>query len=92
MLDFNTDNLKAMIASPTDTMKTMQAVVKTNSQAIQCLDATWSPSTSTLSSGKTAMGKHRNDFPPRFQKTDFLKFDDKSNHLAFINRCESYLH
>jgi hypothetical protein len=30
------------------------------------------------------------DRPPRFQKLDFPRFDDKSDLLLFINKCESY--
>uniref|UniRef100_J3LW84 Retrotransposon gag domain-containing protein n=1 Tax=Oryza brachyantha TaxID=4533 RepID=J3LW84_ORYBR len=33
-----------------------------------------------------------NDRPPRFQKMDIPKYDDKSDPLAFINRNESYFH
>jgi len=34
--------------------------------------------------------KHHNDWPPRFQKMDFPKFDGKYDPLTFINRCKSY--
>ena len=64
MLDSDIDDLKAVIASLTDTIKTMQATVKTNSQAIQRLDVTRTPSTSRLSSGKTLPGEHTNDCHP----------------------------
>jgi hypothetical protein len=28
--------------------------------------------------------------PPRFQKLDFPRYDDKSDPMLFLSRCESY--
>jgi hypothetical protein len=34
--------------------------------------------------------QHDTDRPPRFQKLDFPRYDDKTDPLLFINRCKSY--
>jgi hypothetical protein len=36
--------------------------------------------------------QHNINRPPRFQKMDFPHFDDRSDLLFFVNRCESYFH
>jgi len=78
----NNDDVKAALASLTETLKSLQTAVESNFHAIQRLDASRPQSSS--SDAKPALGEHHNDHPPRFQKMDFLKFDGKSNPLAFI--------
>jgi hypothetical protein len=47
---------------------------------------------SSYSTGPWGFGENHGDQPPRFQKMDFPKFDDKTDPLAFLNRCESFFH
>jgi hypothetical protein len=49
-----------------------------------------SSSSSTTDRGHD--GQHHSDRPPRFQKLDFPRYDDTSDPLIFINRCELYFH
>jgi hypothetical protein len=86
----NNDDVKAAVTSLTETLKSLQTAVESNSQVIQCLYALRPPSSS--SSAKPMLGEHHNDHPPYFQRMDFLKFDGKSDPLAFINRCDSYFY
>jgi hypothetical protein len=37
-------------------------------------------------------GDHHQDWPLRFQKLDFSKYDGKTDLLVFLNRCDSYFH
>jgi hypothetical protein len=41
-------------------------------------------------SSNCAEAPHDLDRPPRFQKLDFPRYDDKTDPLLFINKCESY--
>jgi hypothetical protein len=83
-------DLKATLDTLAAAMKTLQATVEANSQAIVRLSS--EPRTSSSSSKAPAGGEHHQDRPPRFQKMDFPRYDGKSDPLIFINRCESYFH
>jgi len=82
--------LRATLDALAATLKSLQASVDANSQAIQRLNA--AQPTSSSSGNKSATGEHHQDRPPRFQKLDFPRYDGKSDPLIFINRCESYFH
>ena len=82
--------LQATLDALAATLKSLQASVDANSQAIQRLNA--AQPTSSSSGNKSATGEHHQDRPPRFQKLDFPRYDGKSDPLIFINRCESYFH
>ena len=85
------DDLKSLILALSENVKTLQAVVKGNAQAIQRLEKQPPASSSTSSDGiPKQTDEHHIDRPPRFQKMDFPKYDCKSDPLAFINQCESY--
>jgi hypothetical protein len=47
-------------------------------------------SSSETSSGGRAERQRDLDRPPKFQKLDFPRYDDKSDPMFFINKCESY--
>lgn len=80
--------IQASLEALTATIKSLQASVEANSQAIQLLNNQCTGSTS----GRTSSGEHTQDRPPRFQKLDFPWYDGKTDPLAFINRCESYFY
>ena len=82
--------LQATLDALAATLKSLQASVDANSQAIQRLNA--AQPTSSYFNYKSAFREHHQDRPPRFQKLDFLRYDGKSDPLIFINRCESYFH
>jgi hypothetical protein len=82
-------DLKATLDTLAEALKTLQASVEANSQAIQRLSADASASSFGT---KGSMGEHHQDQPPRFQKLDFPRYDGKSDPLIFINRCKSYFH
>jgi hypothetical protein len=75
------DDLQAEVAS----VKTTVAGVETKVDGIQRGASSSGPSGAPL-------GSSEHNRPLRFQKMDFLKFDGKSDPLAFINRCESFFH
>jgi hypothetical protein len=77
------DNIQAEVAN----VKKMVAGIQTKVDGLQPGASSSGPSGATPGSGE-----HYSDRPPRFQKMDFLKFDGKSDPLAFINRCESFFH
>jgi hypothetical protein len=82
-------DLKATLDTLAEALKTLQASVEANSQAIQRLSTDASASSSGT---KASMGEHHQDRPPRFQKMDFPRYNGKSDPLIFINRCECYFH
>ncbi|XP_066341688.1 uncharacterized protein [Miscanthus floridulus] len=82
--------LQATLDALAATLKSLQASVDANSQAIQLLNA--AQPTPSSSDNKSAIVEHHQDRPPRFQKLDFPRYDGKSDPLIFINRCESYFH
>ena len=83
MADPTTADLAALITKLTVTVETLQAKFEMLEQHTD---------SSSLGPRGPHGGEHHSDYPPRFQKMDFPKFDGKSDPLAFINRCESYFH
>jgi hypothetical protein len=71
-----------MLKSITTEMKTMKADMPAMQEK--------SNSSSDRDVGGHLEGPRDLDRPPRFQKLDFPRYDDKTNPMLFINKCESY--
>jgi hypothetical protein len=77
-------NLAKMIEQLTDFVAMLQSEVT----ALKCDKE----KSSLAVKGGVPDGQHHYDWPPKFQKIDFPRFDDKTDPLIFVNRCESYFH
>jgi hypothetical protein len=86
MVEPTAPDLTTIVANLAKIVETLTAKVDTLQQAV--LAITLAPSFNKASGS----GEHHNDWPPRFQKLDFPRYDGKSDPLIFINRCESYFH
>nr|CAB3494457.1 unnamed protein product [Digitaria exilis] len=75
-------DLLALIKSLTESVASLQTSVAELKQANQDMG----------SFGHQLPPGPHHDWPPRFQKLDFPRYDGKSDPLVFINRCESYFH
>ena len=82
------DDLKATVESLAKAVQSLQATVEANAKAVMAL----SSDRYSSSGSKHAEGGPPVDRPPKFQKMDFPRYDDKSDPLIFLNRCESYFH
>jgi hypothetical protein len=79
----STADLAKMIESLATSLKDLQTTVATMQK---------DKATSSSGTSRASDGQHHNDRPPQFQKLDFPRYDEKSDPLIFINRCESYFH
>jgi hypothetical protein len=82
------DDLKTTVENLAKAVQTLLAIAEANAKAIQAL--TTEPSSSA--GHRQPPGEHHNDYPSRFQKMDFSRYDGKSDPLIFINCSESYFH
>jgi hypothetical protein len=71
-----------MLKSITTKMSTMEADMAAMKEK--------SASTSDYGAGGRAEVPRDQDRPPKFQKLDFPRYDDKSDPMLFLNKCESY--
>jgi hypothetical protein len=82
------------MAEPTikDVMEALQSItteMSTLKVEMAAMKEKSSPS-SANSGGARQEGPHDLKRPPKFQKLDFPRYDDKSDPMLFINKCESY--
>jgi hypothetical protein len=84
------DDIRTTLEKIAANIQSLQTAVSANAAAIQTLTT---DRTSSSSNGpRLGTGEHHNDWPPRFQKMDFPRYDSKSDPLSFINHPESYFH
>ncbi|WVZ65096.1 hypothetical protein U9M48_014517 [Paspalum notatum var. saurae] len=83
MADPTIADLAKMIETLTTTVTSLQATV---------VQLQKDESASLSSSDAPHDGQHHHDWPPRFQKLDFPRYDGKTDPLIFTNRYESYFH
>jgi hypothetical protein len=82
------------MAEPTikDVMEALQSItteMSTLKVEMAAMKEKSSPS-SADSRGARQEGPRDLECPPRFQKLGFPRYDDKSDPMIFINKCESY--
>jgi hypothetical protein len=91
----NNGDLKATVEALAKAVTALQATVEANTKALEAnakAIAALTYERSSSSGSKPFSGEHHQDWPPKFQKMDFPRYDGKSDPLIFINRCESYFH
>lgn len=82
------DDLKASIEALTKNMELMQKQIEANAKAIH--DLSLANSSSSASGGRPGSGEHHQDRPPKHWRSEFPRYDGKSDPLIFINKCESF--
>ncbi|XP_066316652.1 uncharacterized protein [Miscanthus floridulus] len=81
------DDLKASLEALTKSVAMMQKSIEANAKAIADLTIAGS----SASSGRPGSGgEHHQDRPPKHWRPEFLRYDGKSDPLAFLNQCESF--
>lgn len=76
------DNLKASLEVLTKNVALMQKSIEANAKAIADPSIVQS---SSLGGRQGSGGEHHQDYPPKHWQPEFLKYDDKSDLLAFLN-------
>jgi hypothetical protein len=82
MAEPSTADLAKMIAALMATVASLQTSVALQHEQLS--------SSSSRPGGHDGQDHH--DRPPRFQKMDFPRYEEKTDPLIFTNRCESYFH